>query len=103
MTGIDLVQISELKRRLDKTDLGKIFSTSELSQNKSLESLSGIFAAKEAFFKALGVKEDWREVWIEKEKSGKPRLYSTLLSPKQKAGVSISHAADFAIAIVIIE
>lgn len=103
MVGIDLVQISELKRRLEKTDLEKVFSAVELSQNKSLDSLAGIFAAKEAFFKALGKKENWRDVWIEKSKSGQPLLYSTLLSARQKVSISISHAGDYAIAIVIIE
>ncbi len=103
MAGIDLVQISELKRRLAKADLEKLFSSVELAQNKSLESLAGVFAAKEAFFKALGKKEDWGDVWIEKNKSGQPLLHSTLLSVKQKVSVSISHAGDYAIAIVIIE
>lgn len=97
------MQISEFKTRFEKGDLSKVFALEELSQNEKAESLAGVFAAKEAFFKAIGKKEDWLDVWIEKDKTGKPSLGTTLLEPSQKATVSISHAGDYAVAIVIIE
>lgn len=103
MIGIDLVQISDFKSRLEKGDLDKIFLPVELSQNKNAESLSGIFAAKEAFFKVMGQKKEWSSVWIEKNSLGQPVINSTLLSSLQKADVSISHAGDYAIAIVRVE
>ena len=118
MVGIDLVYLPEFEKKLKTLDLSKVFLPHELSQNKSVESLAGIFAAKEAFFKAIGKKEDWLSVWIEKNpsapfghtqgkgsgqvQSGKPKLYSTLISQEQKPEVSISHAGDYAIAIVIL-
>lgn len=103
MVGIDLVYLPEFKEKFKNISLDKVFLSHELSQNKTIESLAGIFAAKEAFFKAIGKKEDWLSVWIEKAKDGKPMLKSTLLKSDQKTEVSISHAGDYAIAIVMIK
>ena len=102
MVGIDLVYLPEFEKKLKTLDLSKVFLPHELSQNKSVESLAGIFAAKEAFFKAIGKKEDWLSVWIEKNKEGKPELKSLFFKDDQKAEVSISHAGDYAIAVVMI-
>lgn len=103
MLGIDIVYLPEFRTKMKKLTLEKVFSAFELSQNVTSESLAGIFAAKEAFFKAIGRKEDWLSVWIEKDKFGKPKLKSLLLEAEQKAQVSISHAGDCAIAIVMIK
>ena len=101
MVGIDIVYLPEFKKRIKKS-LDKVFLPIELSQNKTSESLAGIFAAKEAFFKALGQKESWLEVWIEKDQSGKPQLYSDLIAPLMKKEVSITHAGEYAVAAVLI-
>lgn len=97
--GIDLVKIADIKNKVSG-DLAKIFTTSELQSN--LEKLAGIFAAKEAFFKALGHQEDWLSVWIEHENSGKPILKSILPLGDKKVEVSISYAGEYATAFVII-
>ncbi len=102
MIGIDLVFIPEFKKRIENIDLNTIFLESEIRENPQIESLAGIFAAKEAFFKATGRKENWLDVWIEKEPSGKPVLQSVLLD-KKRAEVSIAHSGDYAIAIAIIQ
>lgn len=107
MVGIDLVYLPEFEKKFKNLNLEKVFTPFELSQNKTQESLAGVFGAKEAFFKAIGKKEDWLSVWIEKNPTegsgqGKPQLYSTLIEDNQKAQVSISHAGDYAIAIVMI-
>ena len=103
MLGIDLVYLPEFKKRFKNISLDKVFLSLELSQNPKPESLAGIFAAKEAFFKAIGAKEDWLEVWIGKDNLGKPSLNSNLLKNNQKAQISISHAGDYAIAIVFLQ
>lgn len=103
MLGIDLVYQPEFKSKMKNSPLEKVFTPFELSQNKTSESLAGIFAAKEAFFKAVGRKEDWLSVWIEKTKEGKPQLKTLLFDKDQKIEVSISHAGDYAIAIVMIK
>ena len=102
--GIDLVNIAEFQTRLEQSGgVEKVFIGSELAENPKLESLAGIFAAKEAFMKALGRKIDWREVWIEKDASGKPVVRSLHLGAEQNASVSISHDGAYAIAAVVLE
>ena len=101
--GIDLVQISSFEKHIKNITHEKVFTSDELRQNKNIESLAGIFASKEAFFKALSVKDEWLNVWIEKEPSGQPIINSNLLSDNQKAQVSISHDGDYVVAVVIVE
>lgn len=102
--GIDLVHIAEFQKRLDQSGgVGKVFTDAELAQNTKLESLAGVFAAKEAFMKAIGKKIDWHDVWIEKKESGEPVLASTMVTSKQKVHVGISHDGDYAIAMVLLE
>lgn len=103
MLGIDIVYLPEFKKRFKNISLEKVFLPVELSQNPKPENMAGIFAGKEAFFKAIGKKENWLEVWIEKDSFGKPSLFSNLLKNNQKAQISISHAGDYATAIVFIE
>lgn len=102
MLGIDIVYLPEFERKLKNLSIEKVFLPHELSQNKSQESLAGIFAAKEAFFKAAGGKRNWLDVWVEKNKEGKPEIKSLIIDSNQKADVSISHAGDYAIAIAMI-
>lgn len=102
--GVDLVYIPEFKRRLERSGgVEKIFTDLELSQNQKAESFAGIFAAKEAFMKAIGKKIDWHEVWVEKKESGEPVIISLTLESGERARVSISHDGDYAIAIVLLE
>lgn len=103
MLGIDIAYLPEFKMKMKNFPLEKVFLPFELSQNKTSESLAGVFAAKEAFFKAIGRKQDWLTVWIEKNRKGKPQLKTLLLNKTQKTEVSISHAGDYAIAIVMIK
>lgn len=100
--GVDLVQISEFQARLSEAGgLEKIFLDSEREHTKSPESLAGAFAAKEAFMKALGRKVDWLDVWVEKDKWGRPKLISKL-TQNEEVEVSISHSGDYAVAVVVI-
>jgi len=101
--GIDIVYIPEFMKRMEKDGvLKKVFTFYELRENTRIESLAAIFAAKEAFFKALGKKEDWHSVWVEKETSGKPTLHTTLLPKSTEVKISLSHEKDYAIAMVLI-
>lgn len=102
MLGIDIVYLPEFEKKVKNLSLEKVFLDVELSQNKTAESLAGIFAGKEAFFKAIGKKEDWLSVWIEKARRGKPEIKSFLIKDNQKAELSISHAGEYVIAAVTI-
>ena len=98
--GIDLVHIPEFENRLNTLGgFEKVFTEYEIATHISLESRAGVFAAKEAYMKAIGKKIDWLSIWLEKKESGKPFLQSdTELTTKPN--VSISHSGDYAIAIV---
>lgn len=97
--GIDLVNIPDFQTRLKSVPMEKIFTADELRDNLRTESLTGVFAAKEAFCKAIGKKLDWLDIWITKKPSGEPALASSYLG-EQTCAVSISHSGDYAVAIV---
>lgn len=97
--GIDLFRISRMKKLMENEDaIRKIFNPSEISDN--VETLAGRLAAKEAYFKALGKKEDWLSIEVKKDKRGMPKI---ITEEKKKIQVSITHEGDYAAAVVIIE
>ena len=116
--GVDIVKISRienlLKNKRDKF-LEKIFTQTEReyiqNKNYNLQTISGMFAAKESLSKLLGTgigKVGWRDLEILHDNKGKPyvQLYNKGLSISQKLGIknielSISHEKEYAIAFVI--
>ncbi len=105
LSGIDLVQISEFKKQLESSAFVKrIFNESEL-ENKSVEHLAGIFAAKEAFFKATQINiKKWTDIQVT-HKKGKPHIKYVKRDLKieiSSMDCSISHTGDYAVAIVVI-
>lgn len=102
--GTDIIYIPGIQKIIrDESMLDKFFDPAELSPSTP-EHLAGIIAAKEAFFKALGILPKFREVEIGYEKSGKPKL---IVSPQfqtfKSSDVSISHDKDYAMAFVVLE
>ena len=103
--GIDLVFIPKMEELLqDRVFLARVFHEEE-REPCTAEHLAGIYAAKEAFFKAVSKDPHWLSIQIKKQASGAPCLS---LAPEfaqivKKAIVSISHDRDYAIAQVIIE
>ncbi|PCI19713.1 holo-ACP synthase [Candidatus Wolfebacteria bacterium] len=101
-TGCDIVDINRFERSM-KGRLDTIFSPHELAGAPTIETLAGLFAAKEAVIKALEMKAgDWQEIEIVKNKSGRPEaklleVHSKILSHD----ISISHDGDYAIAVTI--
>ncbi len=119
--GIDSVSISRIAGLLDRYGrrfLEKIFTEDEIAEGlgrrDSAQYFAARFAAREAFFKALGT--GWgrgiplKEVGVTREESGKP-LLSLSRRAKEAAEslgasishLSLSHEADIAQAIVILE
>ena len=100
--GCDIVKISRVKK-LTESALKKIFHRSELKDYRH-EHLAGIFAVKEAVFKALDLKvNSFLDVEIKYQTSGRPFL---ILSPELKNKISsidcsVSHDGDYAIAVVV--
>ena len=102
-TGIDIVYIPRIKKIIEnKSALNKIFSKKEL-EILNIEHLAGIFALKEAFFKALSTKPKWLAIEITNKKNGAPKVnISRELNLKLiDISYSISHDKEYAIANVI--
>lgn len=106
--GIDLVDISRFSKSLEVPNFKqKIFSLNE--GTLSPLHLAGRFAAREAFFKALGNQEvfNYKDLEVTNEVNGKPQFkFLNELSKycgDKSIHLSISHTSEYAMAIVIIE
>jgi holo-[acyl-carrier protein] synthase len=103
--GVDIVKVSRIIELLkDPTSVQRTFSQEEI-RNKP-ESLAGIFALKEAFFKATQIKiKNWRDVIIKYDKAGKPYIVYDENSVSLKISsidCSISHDGEYVIATVVL-
>lgn len=120
-TGLDLVSIERIRgfrERRGERGLSRLFTDAELAycmaQVDPAPSLAARFAAKEAFFKAVGtgfgVGGDWREVEVLRDARGAPSLRVTgrAEAGAREAGVramhlSLSHTGETAGAVVVLE
>lgn len=118
-TGIDIVEVVRIKKAIQKSEHFKqfVFAPLEIAyceaKGNSFESFAGRFAAKEAFFKALGTgwhdNTAFNEVVVSNDALGKPFIKligetEKILEGRQaKIHLSISHTKDYATAMVIIE
>ena len=115
--GVDIIGVERFSQALARRRgrlVRRLFTPSEAAScGGSAERLAGRFAAKEAFYKALGTglrEFTWQDVEVKNNELGAPRL---LFSPRlaaylQEKGVcrshiSISHDREFALAQVILE
>jgi phosphopantetheine--protein transferase-like protein len=104
--GCDVVKVLRIEKMMSsQTALKKVFHPSELTRFDA-EHLAGIFAVKEAAFKALGLKSDsWLLIEVKYRPSGKPELIlasqindSLVLS----MDCSVSHDGGLAFAVVTV-
>ncbi len=104
-TGIDIVNLNRFKNKIKKANiLQEIFLPLEL-KNKEISHLAGIFAAKEATIKALGLTvSEWLKIEVQTEKSGKPilKLPQDIARKVIDYDVSISHDGNYSIATVVV-
>ncbi len=100
-TGCDVVSVEKFKvsaKRGGAVFLDNIFSKQELD-GASMESLAGIFAAKESIVKACGFGAgDWRKIEITKNTNGRPEVNILGSQNFLSKDVSISHDGDYAFA-----
>ncbi|NMB26684.1 MAG: NAD(P)H-hydrate dehydratase [Tissierellia bacterium] len=116
--GVDIVKISRIENLLIEKKynfLNKIFTEKEIKyinkRNHSLETISGMFASKEAVSKILGTgvgKVNWKDIEILHDEKGKPyvKLYNEGFNLCRKLGIdrvylSVSHEKEYAIAFAI--
>jgi len=112
--GTDIEQISRIERALARTPrfASRIFTAGERAYCESkahpAQHYAARFCAKEAFVKAIGeVNFSWQEVEVARGESGPPSLIThgkaTEALNGRGAQVSLSHAGDYAIAVVLVE
>lgn len=119
--GTDIVQISRMADMAARhgRSLGRFFTAQERAYCQRddgawrPESLAGIFAAKEALFKALGTgfrQGKWTDVEVCHDSLGAPyyQLYgyyaqAVQMKTGQPPSLSIAHDGDYAIAFTVLE
>ena len=117
--GIDMIEVKRVEDNINKGDFREmIFSETEIayceSKKNKFEHYAARFAAKEAFFKALGTgwleNTKFNEVEIINTENGKPEINLLGLTLEtvsalgiKKILVSLSHIKTTASAVVIVE
>lgn len=111
--GIDMIEISRfIDIENNKDMMNDIFTKNEqkyiTSKNNNAETISGIYAAKEALLKAIKKdinKYKLNDIEINHDKNNAPyiTLYNDILNDYKdsKFEVSISHDIDYVVAVVI--
>ncbi|HVC34173.1 MAG TPA: holo-ACP synthase [Chloroflexota bacterium] len=103
-TGVDLARVDRLARlSTNARFLRRVFTPAELDDPRPSH-LAGIFAAKEAVFKAIGQPPCWQALSVSRAENGRPtvRLDVAWRDPRLRAlDVSISHEGEWAIAVAI--
>jgi len=119
-TGIDIVEISRFKnakRKWGRNFLSKIFTENEIAYSRKRrfqdQHFAARFAAKEAVMKAFGAKlssiNNWQDIEILNDKSGRPYIRfhrsAKRLKAKEKISdvvLSMSHCKEHAVANAIL-
>jgi holo-[acyl-carrier protein] synthase len=119
--GIDLAEVGRFEkgvRRHGRRFLARFFTPAEIDYCDALarpfESYAGRFAAKEAFYKALGTDMGegvgWHDVEVTRDGPGRPALTLTgrARAAVDRRGVervflSLSHTHQYATAVVVLE
>jgi len=115
--GVDIVEIADFSRRLERDVLRKAFSAHELAYAESqpahrAEILAARWAAREAFAKALGtgLRAEWPldQIEVVHARESRPTIelgpsLQDLLPPEARVACSLSHTPSHAIAFVCIE
>jgi holo-[acyl-carrier protein] synthase len=109
--GIDIIEVARLKKAAEAHArfLEKIFTAEEVRYSESMHNkylhLAARFAAKEAFFKAIGRRISWTAVGVVNMPSGQPELVVTSKEDLgfDRARVSLSHINEYGLAMVVLE
>lgn len=116
--GTDIIEIERVRRAVNRKNfLDSVFTEAEQTYcndrgKNSAASYAARFAAKEAFFKAIGTGIVTRlaEVEVVNDERGAPKIFlhnkaATLAHERgiKKISVSLSHSRDFATAVCIVE
>ncbi|MDD8026620.1 MAG: holo-ACP synthase [Acidobacteriota bacterium] len=110
--GVDMIEVARIKKAIERNPrfCDKVFTPVEIAYSEGKASrfmhLAARFAAKEAFIKAVGHRVPWAAVGVENLASGQPLLWTADPSATygfSLAHVSLTHIADYAVAVVVLE
>lgn len=113
--GTDIIEIERVRKAVSKKNFrDNVFTENEQNYcesrgKNSAASYAARFAAKEAFFKALGtgIISKLTDVEIVNDERGAPKIFlhgkTATLAAGKKISLSLSHSKDFATAVCIIE
>lgn len=118
--GTDLIEINRIQHAIERSERfhKRVYTSQEItyceSKHKGMyQSYAGIYAAKEAFLKALGTGlryGSWQDIEVGHTDLGAPKLYITgpfreILDSQglSKIIISISHCKDYAMSTVILK
>lgn len=109
--GIDLIEVARVQKAIERNPrfVDRVFTEREIQYSEGkksrFEHLAARFAVKEAFFKAIGQRIAWADVETTNLPSGQPQV--TLLAKNiygfTRSHVTISHTAEYATAVVVLE
>lgn len=110
-TGLDIVAVARIEQMVEEWGekfLTRVYTEKELDyclpKRRKYEHLSGRFAAKESFIKAVGEKLPWKAIEVISRESGEPalRLNQESGTLQSQVHLSITHERSCALAMVII-
>lgn len=109
--GIDIIEVARVRKAIERNPrfVDRVFTAGEIAYAEGKKSrfqhLAARFAAKEAFFKALGRRIGWTDVEVANLPSGQPDLvvHPTADLDFSSSRVSLSHLAEYAVAVVVLE
>lgn len=98
--GTDIVKISRIEKSIKNEHfIENVFTPDEAEYCRNAENYAGLFAAKEAYLKAVGTGINCRLSTIEIAHDDKGKPFFKNIS---NSDLSISHDGDYAIAAVIL-
>lgn len=109
--GIDIVEVERIEmaiKRFGRRFLERVYTEGEIeycnSKKYPYPSFAVRFAAKEAFFKAIGRKVGWRNIEVVRGERGRPFLkLNSPLDNNYSFHLSLSHTKAYAVAMVVME
>jgi len=112
--GTDIIQIDRIEKLVKKYGIKfkqRFLSKKEIATARRIESIAGLWAAKEAIAKALGCgissQLTFHDIIVAKDHRGAPNFVLTKEAQKvhklKECSLSISHDGGFAIAVAVIQ
>jgi holo-[acyl-carrier protein] synthase len=112
--GTDIIQINRIEKSIEKFGnkfKEKFLTPQEIKNAKKIESVAGLWAAKEAISKALGcgicANLTFHDIIISKNERGAPIFTLSQRVEKihsiKESSLSISHDGGFAIAVAVLQ